>query len=79
MDTIAYIAVGVAVIIGLVIGLLVSPKRKAHKGENENIHPTADNSDTIAELQDHIQLLQARCDELKQTADSKSAELANFQ
>ena len=79
MDTIAYIAVGVAVIVGLVIGLLVSPKRKAHKGENENMPPTVDNSDTIAELQNHIQSLQARCDELKQTADSKSVELANLQ
>lgn len=79
MDTIAYIAVGVAVIVGLVIGLLVSPKRKAHKGENENMPPTVDNSDTIAELQNHIQSLQARCDELKQTADSKSVELANHQ
>ena len=54
MVTTAYIAVGVSVIVGLVIGLFVSPKRKAHKGEDESMPLTVDNSDKIAELQDHI-------------------------
>lgn len=79
MVTTTYIALGVSVIVGLVIGLFVSPKRKAHKGEKENMPLTVDNSDTIAELQDHIRSLQARCDGLIRTSDSKTAELTDLQ
>jgi len=59
--------------------LFVSSKKKSRKGSNDGIALNTEDSDTIAELQRQIQSLQAKCDELKQTADSKTAELADFQ
>ena len=72
MNTIAYISIGVAALIGLLIGLIISHQKK-------KMPLNADNSDVIAELQNHIQSLQVKCDELKQTADTKTTELANLQ
>lgn len=77
MNTVAYLAIGISAIIGLVTGIVISPKRKSHKGEEDNGLFAKDNS--TMELQEQIQTLQTKCNDLKQIADLRTAELANLQ
>ena len=79
MDTVTYITISVAIVVGLLIGIFISPKRKGKKTENDEPSSQGEQSNSIEDLEKRIETLQAKCEELKQVADAKTTELASLQ
>lgn len=79
MSTIAYVFIAVAAIVGLIIGIFLSPRRKKGQTENEQPEQVSTDPDVIASLEQTISSLRSKCEELQQIADNKSAELSHLQ
>lgn len=75
MNTIAYIAIVAAVIIGFFMGMLISSLKK-RVTIADSIGGEKEDNGLILELESRISSLQSKCDELRQVAEAKESELS---
>ncbi len=79
MGTITYIAILIAIVVGLLIGMYVSPKRRATNLENESISLNEEKNSSILELEQRLETMMVKCEELQQTANEKTKEIESLQ
>ena len=75
MEAAAFISIGCAVFVGLIIGILISPRKSRRNTDGDFVEKQSD-CGSVRELEERICLLQSQCDDLHRNVDLKEAELS---